>query len=121
MKWRPFGRRARIIRGDVAVWMLLDRQHDHSQNSYVVIGIHRVSRLVVMVAASLALSCSQHGTETSGPPDTVSRVDAGRSVSALLDAGRTHTCIVARKGVRCWGNNDEGQTNVPALRHPRQV
>ena len=42
---------------------------------------------------------------------------AGYAVSA----GGYHTCALHDTGVQCWGNNDYGQTDVPALSNPVQV
>jgi len=52
----------------------------------------------------------------------ISRGELGQLVSGIvpalqLDAGDNHTCMVGNDGsghMRCWGNNEHGQTNVPA-------
>ena len=40
---------------------------------------------------------------------------AQSTAEGLIEAGVFHTCALATSGnVTCWGNNDEGQTTVPA-------
>ena len=41
----------------------------------------------------------------------------GRQISA----GFNYTCAVAEGEVVCWGDNEYGQTNVPALTNPTYV
>ena len=38
-----------------------------------------------------------------------------------IGAGFNHSCALDDAGVQCWGWNDDGQTNVPALLNPVQV
>lgn len=38
-----------------------------------------------------------------------------------VSAGWQHTCALDANGVRCWGFNGYGQTNVPALVKPTMV
>jgi len=33
--------------------------------------------------------------------------------SKMVSSGRIHTCAIDDDGIKCWGNNEEGQTNVP--------
>ncbi len=39
----------------------------------------------------------------------------------LVDAGESHTCAIDDTGVRCWGLNDYGQSDAPALSNPVAV
>lgn len=36
-------------------------------------------------------------------------------------SGRGHTCAIDDNGVQCWGRNQYGQTDVPALSNPVQI
>jgi Regulator of chromosome condensation (RCC1) repeat len=38
-----------------------------------------------------------------------------------VSAGGSHTCALDDTGVKCWGGNWEGQTNVPQLVNPKMV
>ena len=38
-----------------------------------------------------------------------------------LSVGTSHSCVIDDVGVKCWGKNDFGQTNVPSLKDPRQI
>ncbi|GGY88644.1 hypothetical protein GCM10011613_37120 [Cellvibrio zantedeschiae] len=38
-----------------------------------------------------------------------------------VSAGFNHACALGESGVKCWGNNDAGQTTVPSLNAPIQV
>jgi alpha-tubulin suppressor-like RCC1 family protein len=38
-----------------------------------------------------------------------------------LALGSSHTCTLARRGVRCWGSAASGLQTPPALSHPRQI
>ena len=41
--------------------------------------------------------------------------------TTMVSAGEYHTCAIDVIGVTCWGLNDSGQTDVPALSNPTQV
>jgi hypothetical protein len=32
-----------------------------------------------------------------------------------ISAGFNHTCALTADGIKCWRNNDEGQTDVPPV------
>ncbi|NHN37147.1 hypothetical protein G8764_07570 [Pseudomaricurvus alcaniphilus] len=36
----------------------------------------------------------------------------------LLASGRSHACAIDDRGVHCWGENGDGQTDVPVLTNP---
>ena len=38
-----------------------------------------------------------------------------------ISAGAYHTCILVKGEVICWGDNEYGQTTVPALKNPKMV
>lgn len=50
----------------------------------------------------------------------VSRYPATTSPTPF-DSGAEHACIVDDKGLHCWGNNGQGQLDVPALSNPIAV
>ncbi|MBT3980436.1 MAG: hypothetical protein HOE90_03735 [Bacteriovoracaceae bacterium] len=43
------------------------------------------------------------------------------SVSGVLSTGFYHSCVIDKVGVKCWGSNSFGQTEVPKLRRPTYV
>jgi len=40
---------------------------------------------------------------------------------STIAVGELHSCAIDKDGVKCWGDNKFGQTNVPSLKNPRQV
>ena len=38
-----------------------------------------------------------------------------------ISAGGDYTCILVKGQVNCWGDNDYGETKVPALKNPKMV
>lgn len=38
-----------------------------------------------------------------------------------ISAGLAHTCVLDDTGVKCWGNNVEGQIQVPKLNNPKII
>jgi len=38
-----------------------------------------------------------------------------------ISAGYVHNCVLLSGEVKCWGDNEHGQTGVPALSNPRQI
>src|SRR5690242_545371 len=64
----------------------------------------------------LGVSCS--GSD----PLSVAQVDGHlRRTPIKLSLGHQHSCIRDLEGVKCWGFNAYGQTDVPLLRNPSTV
>jgi len=75
-----------------------------------------------MVVISVGLSCSARDGGSTGAPaalDDRPRTDA-QAFAELepLGLGAAHTCVLARRGVKCWGNIAQP---VPALSHPQYL
>ena len=70
---------------------------------------HLTSKLLTLITftAVLALQCNAH-TET-------------EESTIQISAGFQHTCILVKGQVNCWGSNEEGHTQVPALKNPKMV
>lgn len=62
---------------------------------------------------------------TSSPTETVTPSPATSNKPlinpSMISVGRYHSCALDQTGVRCWGDNERGQTNVPALKNPKMV
>ncbi|MFM9481390.1 RCC1-like domain-containing protein, partial [Streptomyces scabiei] len=41
------------------------------------------------------------------------RADAPITGVIQIAAGRNHTCVLDAAGIKCWGDNTYGQTNLP--------
>jgi alpha-tubulin suppressor-like RCC1 family protein len=83
----------------------------------------RLTLVSVVAAIGLAtLACGQRTDESPSRDEALSgpKGDEALGVSSLA-MGNDHTCVIARRGVECWGSNSSGQARPPALRHPRQV
>ncbi len=52
--------------------------------------------------------------------DTATRKEVDR-IGQSLTVGQLHLCILNSDGVKCYGSNKYGQTDVPVLSHPTQV
>jgi hypothetical protein len=87
--------------------------------------------LVTLSAASTAISlftsCGatkpSHSTDLNARSEHVEQFyGLLKSVFYSISAGNYHTCAIDDDGVKCWGGNSDGQTNVPAgLKNPRSV
>src|SRR5262245_33712432 len=70
--------------------------------------------------AALLLSCS-----AAGPDDGMGQADSLSSSAgteaAPLGNGGYHGCVIARRGVKCWGRSTDGQLTIPTLQNPRQL
>src|SRR6476619_5806584 len=78
------------------------------------------STLTLAVAAVSFLACSHEPSEE--PAAQADAVTSGATSGFdVLATGAAHTCMIARRGARCWGGNGSGQGNVPTLRRPRAI
>jgi alpha-tubulin suppressor-like RCC1 family protein len=76
----------------------------------------------VLAFAGLFACGSTRDDSGGGQSESLTRnVAAPLAPFGPLALGDTHTCVMARRGVTCWGNNVSGQLNVPVLRHPTQL
>lgn len=48
-------------------------------------------------------------------------IPASLSKPVQVAAGTTHTCAIGNDGVSCWGSNEFGEIDVPALENPTQI
>jgi len=46
---------------------------------------------------------------------------AANTPDVQISAGGLHTCALDDEGVKCWGWNEDGQTNAPPLINPRAI
>jgi alpha-tubulin suppressor-like RCC1 family protein len=85
------------------------------------IAARRLPRLLgAILAASLALSCSDAGLDDTTAQDNSLSGRAGGEAATFANGGY-HVCAVARRGVKCWGRNTDGQATPPAFRNLRQL
>src|SRR5262245_11037967 len=77
---------------------------------------------ITMMGLGLCLSCSSPmSREAIESNSSAARPEERRRRAPSLALGRFHTCVLDLTGVKCWGANDFGQTDVPPLHHPSQV
>jgi len=92
--------------------------------------------ITAIASLSLATSCSDTTPER-GPlanaslADTATMLGVGSTGavgpgflegSMTVSAGEHHTCAIDSEGVKCWGYNEDGQTDVPqSLKNPQMV
>ena len=92
--------------------------------------------LTVLTGSMLLWSCSDTTPER-GPLAKASLADGATMLGVastgavrpgflvglkIVSAGSSHTCAIDSEGVKCWGGNNSGQTNVPAgLKNPQMV
>ena len=83
----------------------------------------RALSLTAIAAVLFTVSCAEPPSEdgAAAQANSVTRADLPRRASAQLTVGGDHSCVLARKGVACWGRNTNGQLTAPTLRRPRQV
>jgi alpha-tubulin suppressor-like RCC1 family protein len=74
------------------------------------------------IAALILAGCSDRASDGAQDQSELNAA-ADTPVRAFdpLGLGAAHTCTLARRGVACWGSSSDGQTTVPALRHPSSV
>ena len=79
----------------------------------------RAALVAAVAAAGCFLACSdQASDDAAAAADSLSVPGASARGFDPLALGSTHTCIIARRGVACWGDNGSGQSTPPALKHP---
>ena len=75
-------------------------------------GILSMKKNTIFIVFFLISACSKKDKQ---------QVSISSQVSAQVSAGFLHTCAVDDTGLKCWGLNDEGQTDVPKLINPTMV
>ena len=66
---------------------------------------------------------NSHGQNTDPQPLDLEDPKTGHWLSSpnVISSGNRHNCALDLFGVYCWGDNSQGQTNVPVLQDPKWV
>lgn len=73
------------------------------------------TKIIIGIILSLTVFC-----KNTFPYGVATREEVAK-YGASIAAGRNHTCALDYLGVKCWGDNEDGQSNVPYLKNVQQV
>ena len=79
--------------------------------------------LTALEEYNLGTSLTNNDTDRDTLPDGW-EVENGRDPSVAdyqISPGYTHSCIKDDSGLKCWGNNNYGQSTAPALDNVHQI
>ena len=78
-----------------------------------------VSAICLTLCSALALAADSDGDGISDAMEASHGADPYSKYAGV--AGSYSTCALDDNGVTCWGNNDDGMTDVPSLSNPVAV